>query len=196
MYTKGLQIGDNSYLLNDEYELVLATINGTLEQMEEYIQMVNEYDDKLEEKSYFTDRLSEVHERDKKARITNIAMFITTIGSEVFTLTLSLMSGAFPTALFVLTPTIPVICFGTGAISNFASYGTKKKRKKEREKLSNKISKIKEELKELENKIDTLKNQMQYSETKIYEDEIIPVTTVDNKKSNVKMRVLKLDQSR
>ena len=41
MYTEGYQIGDNSYLLNDDDELVLATINGTPEQMEEYIQMVN-----------------------------------------------------------------------------------------------------------------------------------------------------------
>ena len=150
MYTEGYQIGDNSYLLQDDDELVLATITGTTEQMEEYVQTVNRYDEKIEEKFYLTDRISEINNNDKKARIINIGMLITAIGFEGLVLTTSLMSGTFPTALFVLAPTIPIICFSAGMISNIAFFGTKKKRKNEREKLSNKISKTKEELKDYE----------------------------------------------
>lgn len=197
MYKEGIQLGDNSYILSDE-DGELTIINGTCtsQEMEEYLQISNQYDEKLEEKFYLTDRISEINNNDKKAKITNIVMFITTIGFEGLTLTLSLMSSAFPTALFVLAPTIPIICFGAGMISNIVSFGTKKKRKQEREKLNGKNLEIKKELEEIKNKIDTIKNQIQYSETRMYEDKIIPVTTVENKKANVKMRVLRLDQSR
>lgn len=196
MYTEGLQVGDNSYLLQDEDELVLATIEGTPEQMEEYIQTVNEYDKKREEKWYLTDRLSEIHDKDKNARIINIVMLIITICSEGLVLPLSIMSGSFPMAVFILGPIIPVICFGAGAITNYLSYGTKKKREEQKQNLGKQILKIKKEQKELKKQIDILKKQIEYSEMSLDEEEIVLIRTIENKKTNVKMRVLRLNQSR
>ena len=193
MYTEGLQIGDNTYLLNEEDELVLATIEGTSEQMEEYIVLVNAYDEKMEEKFYLTDRLSEIHDKDKKARKHNIELFITTCFIEGLFVTLGLVSGTFPIDLLIFAPTL---CIGIGVISKLAFYGTKKKRSIQKTKIGEEILEIKKEQRELKKKIDTLKNQIYYQEMGIYEDEVIEVTTIENKKVNVKMRVLRLDQSR
>ena len=92
---------------------------------------------------------------------------------------------------------VPTICISIGLISRIEKCGTKKKRKKQKKEISDEIFKTKDELKQLQKKIDILKNEMEYSEMGIYEEyEIIPITTVENKKANVKIRVLRLDQSR
>ena len=193
MYTEGLQIGDNSFLLQDEDELILATIDGTSEQMEEYIELVNSHDKKMEEKFYLIDRLSEIYDKDKKARKHNIETFITTCFIESLFLTLALVSGSFPIGLLIF---VPIVCIGIGEISKLAFYSTKKNRSVQKCKIGEKILEIKKEQREIKQKIDTLKNQIYYQEMGIYEDEVIEVTTVKNKKVNVKMRVLRLDQSR
>lgn len=194
MYTEGIQIGNDSYLLQDDDELVLATINGTPNQMEEYVQLSNQYDEKLEEKFYLTDRLSEVHDKDVKAKKININTFITTFLTECFFISLCVVAGSFSIDMLIFVPTI---CISIGLISRITECGTKKKRKKQKKEISDEIFKTKDELKQLQKKIDMLKNEMEYSEMGIYEEyEIIPITTVENKKANVKIRVLRLDQSR
>lgn len=56
----------------------------------------------------------------------------------------------------------------------------------------------KKEIEELADRMLELYKKIDYSEMAIgeKEDEIIPVTTIENKKVNVKMKVLKLEQSR
>ena len=194
MYTKGLQLGDDSYLLQDDDELVLATTNGTPNQMEEYIQISNQYEEKLEEKFYLTDKLSEVHDKEIKAKKININTFIITFLMESFFIALCVVGGIFPIEMLIFVPTM---CISTGLITRIEKCGTKKKRKRQKKEISEEIFKIKNELKELQKKKDTLKNEIEYSEMGIYEDfEMIPITTVENKKANVKIRVLSLDQSR
>lgn len=193
MYTEGVKIGDNSYLLQDNDELVLATITGTTEQMEEYLQVANNCDEKLEEKYHLQNRLSEIYNNDKKAKKINIKTFIITSILEGVFLTLSFMTGSFPIDLLIFTPTI---CICTGIIAKIATYGTKKQRTKIENFIKSELSIIQNELKEIKTKKDTLKSQIEYQEIELKEDKIIPVTTIENKKSNVKMRLLKLEQSR
>lgn len=194
MYTEGYQIGDSSYLLQDENnELVLATIDGTSEQMKEYIKMVNEYDERRGEISFLTRMFSEIQYKDKKARKHSIETFITTCLIEGLFVSLSFISGSFPKEVLIL---IPTMCISTGIISKFAFYGTKKKRKREKKKIGEQILEMEKEQMKLKNKINRLKYQMEYSEMKMSDDKIITVTTVENKKVNVKTRVLRLDQSR
>lgn len=114
MYTEGIQIGNDSYLLQDDDELVLATINGTPNQMEEYVQLSNQYDKKLEEKFYLTDRLSEVHDKDVKAKKININTFITTFLTECFFISLCVVAGSFSIDMLIFVPTI---CISIGLIS-------------------------------------------------------------------------------
>ena len=193
MYKEGIQIGDKSYLLQDEDKLVLATIEGTPEQMKEYIKMVNECDEIREKISFLTREFSEIHYKDKKARKHSIETFITTCFIDGLFVTLSLISGSFPMDVLIIVPTI---CIGTGIISKFAFYGTKKKRKCEKKKIGEQILEMEKEHMKLKNKINELKYQMEYSETRMTDDKNITVTTVENKKVNLKTRVLRLDQSR
>lgn len=194
MYTEGLQIGDSSYLLQDESnELVLATIEGTSQQMEEYIQMVNQYDKNREEISSLIDRLSEINSKDKNAKIVNIGMILMTIGIEGLFLILKFVDSSFPVEVFM---SIPAIGCSVGIITSSACYGTKKKRKCEKKKIGEEyLEKEKEQMK-LKNKINILEHQIEYSETKMSDDKTITVTTVENKKASVKTRVLRLNQSR
>ena len=57
------------------------------------------------------------------------------------------------------------------------------------------VQRRKEQMK-LKNKINEIKHQMEYSETRMSDEKDITLTTVENKKANVKTRVLRLDQSR
>lgn len=89
---------------------------------------------------------------------------------------------------------IPLIatlaCIGTKTLI----YGTKKSRTKQKEEINTNLMNQKEKLKELEKQINKLKQNIE-TESLFWEDEIIPVTTEENKKANVKMRVLKLDSN-
>ena len=113
---------------------------------------------------------------------------------ESFFIALCVVGGIFQIEMLIFVPTM---CISTGLITRIEKCGTKKKRKRQKKEISEEIFKIKNELKELQKKKDTLKNEIEYSEMGIYEDfEMIPITTVENKKANVKIRVLSLDQSR
>lgn len=189
MYTEGLQIGEKSYILQDDNQLKLATINGTKKEIEEYLQLNNEYEEKLEEKISLQKSLTQIYYNDKKAKKNNIEIFLTTLGIESAFIILSIISGTTPLILHFI---VPSIILGTGILGKVLIYGTKKDRKRNKQDTSILLSKVQEELKELKIKIDSIKKQIEYNENTIKKDDELAITTVENKKVNVKMRVLKL----
>jgi len=196
VYTEGIKIGDNSYILSDEDgNLTLLSGSDNQEKMEEYIKLDNQYEEKLEERNELREKISYIHELDKKSRKANIEIIITAIFLEGLFILLGALSLELPKILTILIG-VPLGVTGIGNLGKIDAYGTNKKRTKTKNKIKNEIEKVNEELKEIKLKMDTLKEKMEYSEIDLYEDEIIPVTTVENKKANVKMRVLRLEYNR
>lgn len=192
MYIEGIKIGNNTYILSEEDGSLKMTIGSdNKEEMEEYIKLENSYEEKLEERNYLQEKRAKLYELDKESRKANIEIAISTIFLEgIF-----ILLGAATTAIELLI-IIPTITIGAGTLAKLLKCGTKKKRTSTKNILSNKIEVVNKELKEIKEKIDKLKEKMEYSEFYLQEDEIIRVITEENKKTNVKIRTLKLEQSR
>ena len=196
MYTEGIKIGLNSYLLSDENgTLTLLNGTGTPEEIEEYIKLKNEYEEKSNEYSVLNNRLSRLYECDKQSKKANREIFLTTFILEGIMVTLMSMANISPIDLFVL---VPAISISGGFIGKTIIYGTKKWRTEQKEQIKKELAAKGKEIETLADKMLELYKKIDYWEMAIdeKEDEIIPVTTVENKKVNVKMRVLKLEQSR
>lgn len=196
MYTEGIKIGLNSYLLSDENgTLTLLNGTGTPEEIEEYIKLKNEYEEKSNEYSVLNNRLSRLHECDKQSKKANREIFLTTFILEGIMVTLMSMANISPIDLFVL---VPAISISGGFIGKTIIYGTKKWRTEQKEQIKKELAAKGKEIETLADKMLELYKKIDYCEMAIdeKEDEIIPVTTVEKKKVNVKMRVLKLEQSR
>lgn len=192
MYTEGIKIGNNTYILSEEDgSLKMAIGSDDKEEMEEYIKLENIYEDKIEERNYLREERAELYELDKKSRKANIEIAISTILLEGIFILLCAATTAIEPLIIV-----PAITIGAGTIFRLEVCGTKKKRKKKKNIINNEIEDINKELKEIKEKINTVKEKIKYSEIDLHEDEIIQVITEENKKTNVKMRVLKLEQSR
>lgn len=192
MYTNGIKKGDNSYIISeDDGNLKLISGSNRLEEMEEYIKLDNQYEEKKEEKNHISKELSQLYKFNKESKRRNIEILLTTIVIEG----LLILLGALATQTESLV-IFPAITIGIGVSIKISKYGTKKKRTKTRIILNSRIEKVDEELKEIRTKMNTLKEKMDYSEIDLYENEIVPVTTAENKKAHVKMRVLKLEQNR
>lgn len=115
--------------------------------------------------------------------------------SLIFAGGLYITTGGITTA-FALLGTPVIMMSGIVIIFKPLIYSTKRKRAKTKIILNDNIEKLNKELSEIKEKINNFKEKIEYSEMDLYEEEIVPVTTVENKKVNVKMRVLKLEQSR
>ena len=196
MYTEGIKVGNNSYVLSDEDgTLKILNGNGTPEEIEQYINLKNEYEIKGNEYSVLNNRLNKLREFDKSAKKANIKIFLLTLLIESFFIMLDLLSNTFRLDILVMMPTMAI---ASGFASKNVLYGTKKKRFKEKEEIKNHLISKEKEIQLLADQMLTLYKKIDCHEVLIdeKEDEIVPVTTVENEKVNVKMRVLKLDQSR
>ncbi len=187
MYTEGLQIGNNSYLLQDEDNLVLAISKGTTEQMEEYLQVANDYDEGINRRNEQQQQLSKIRYLDKLSKKFEIAG----IGLSIFFIVTGIIISTVEILLIM-----PAASISITSMYKLKICSTKKERKQKKASITKKIEEIQKELEELKIKRDILKEKIEYSETELQEDGIIPITTVDNKKANVKIRVLRLEQSR
>lgn len=196
MYVDGIKIGEKTYLLAEENgELKIATGSSNTEEMEEYLKLNNEYDEKMEEKNNLQQRLSDMNQIGRDLKRANLDALIATIIVEgMFIICIALgnigLAGTITLLGFPL-----VVCGPILAIFKSLIYGTKEKRAKRKQETSKELERVQEELKELKNKIDGLNEKIEYSEMELYEDEIVSVITEENKKANVKMRVLRLDSS-
>ena len=189
MYTEGVKIGSNTYILSEEDgNLKMAIGSDNEEEMEQYIKLENLYEDKLKERNYLQEKRSHLYELDKESKKANIEIAISTVILEGIFIIL----GALNTTIEPLI-IVPTITIGAGTIFKLAVCGTKKKRTKKKNIINNEIEVVNKELSEMRKKITTLKEKMRYSELDLYEDEMISVITEENKKSKVKMRVLKIE---
>lgn len=195
MYTEGLQVGDGSYILSDESgNLTLLNGKCKLEEAEEYIKLQNKYEEKLDEKSSLQDTLFMINNKEARAKSTKITMTLSLLLAEGILIILGTASLPLIDAITVFS--IPVVLTLVRAfVIKPIKYGTKKKREKQKLEITSKLETVIGEIKQVEKKMKKYKEKIE-CESYFREDEIIPVTTVENKKTNVKMRVLKLDQSR
>ena len=196
MYTEGIKVGNNSYVLSDEYGLLtILKSSNNQEQVEEYIKLKNLYEEERDEYSNLQNNKLEIDENEKFSKKFNIEVIPALFLAEGVIIC-ALLLGKFE--LFAIVKLISfstVIAVAAGVGLKILSFGTKKKRSKQREEINAKLIEQNDKLKELEKQINMLKKNVE-EEAYFREDEIVPVTTVENKKANVKMRVLKLDQSR
>ena len=93
-----------------------------------------------------------------------------------------------------MLPSLPLIVYTISNIVQTLVHGTKKKRAKQKEEVKIKLLSKNEKIKEIKTKMSKLKEKIE-TESYFWQDEIIPVKTIDNEKTNVKMRVLKLDKN-
>lgn len=194
MYTEGLQIGDNAYVLSDESgNIILLNSNGTFEETEKYLKLENDYEEKLDEKSEIQSIIQDINIKEKESKRANTEIIITTFLLDgVFLLcgaaslplveTIKLLSLPVITMLFIAVTIKPM------------RYGTKKRRTKRRQEENAKLEKVLEELKQIDKEKRSLKKKIEYVNY-FPEEEKIPVTTVENKKAKVKMRILRLDKN-
>lgn len=195
MYKEGLQMGDNSYILSDE-EGELTVINGTCtsQEMQEYIKLQNKYEEKTNEKIKLHRELIKINKKEKDAKLANL----------VITFSLFIIEGALIVLGFASLPLIEAIkVFGIPVVAALIGvfiikpikYGTKKKRIQQKAESNLRLEMIYDEIKEIEKEKRKYKEKIE-NVSYLLEDETIPVITVENKKVNVKMRVLRIDQSR
>lgn len=194
MYTNGIKIGDNSYILSDEYgELTLLNGKIALEEIEEYIKLKNAYEDETVAYQCLQDALNEVHDLDKLSEKEDIEILAATIVIEGIFILFGALKLELNLAIRLLS--IPL---GTALISKLfikpLLHGTKRARKIGEEEIKIEISRTKEKIKEIEEQINKLKEKIE-TESYFLQDEIIPVKTIRNEKTKVKMRVLKLNQN-
>ena len=72
MYTEGLQIGENSYVLSDESgDMILLSANGTSEDVEKYLKLENNYDEKLNEKSEIQSIIQSIQQSSRRPLVGN-----------------------------------------------------------------------------------------------------------------------------
>lgn len=194
MYKEGLQMGDNSYILSDE-EGELTVINGTCtsQEMQEYIKLQNKYEEKTNEKIKLHRELIKINKKEKDAKLANL----------VITFSLFIIEGALIVLGFASLPLIEAIkVFGIPVVAALIGvfiikpikYGTKKKRIQQKAESNLRLEMIYDEIKEIEKEKRKYKEKIE-NVSYLLEDETIPVITVENKKVNVKMRVLRIDQS-
>jgi len=193
MYTEGVRIGNNTYILSEEDgSLKMAIGSDNKEEMEEYIKLENMYEDKLEERNNLQEKRTHLYELDKNSRKANIEIAISTVILEGIFILLGGANQGLSTAISLLSTPVLVMT-GIAVIFKPLMYSTKRKRTKKKNIINNEIEDVNKELEKIKEKIDTIKEKMEYSEFDLREDEIVPVTTEENKKSNVKMRVLKIE---
>lgn len=196
MYKEGIKVGDKSYILSDE-DGTLRILNGTgtSDEIEQYINLKNEYEIKGNEYSVLNNRLNKLREFDKKAKKENIKIFLLTLLIESFFIMLDLLFNTFHLDMLVILPTMTI---ASGFISKNIFYGTKKERFKEKEEIKNHLISKEKEIQLLAAQMLKLYKKIDCHEMVIDEKEaeIVPVTTVENEKVNVKMRVLKLESNR
>ncbi len=184
-YESGVKIGENTYLLYDKANTsILMNGSGSTEEIEEYIKLNNQYDQKLELRNDIQKDLAKVQKLDKLAGKWNILILIYTIIGEIFCVTLG---GDIP--IFLLMAAITI---GLGSWVKSAVCLSKKNRKKIKVEIAEELTEVNQELKEIKTKIDKIKEKNEYREINIQNELEVPITTEENKKSNVKMRVLKL----
>ena len=167
MYTEGIKVGNNSCVLaSDDGTLRILSGDGTPEEIEKYINLKNEYEEKSNEYCALHNRLTELYEFDKSAKKADISTSLSTLS----------------------------IGISSGIISKIVVYGTKKQRIKQKEQIKNNLITKEKEIYSLADEMFKLYQKIDCQEVVIdeKEDEIIPITTVENKKANVKMRILKL----
>ena len=192
MYTEGIKVGNNSCVLaSDDGTLRILSGDGTPEEIEKYINLKNEYEEKSNEYCALHNRLTELYEFDKSAKKADISTSLSTLSIGGLFITLDLLFNVFPLALLI---TVPVIGISSGIISKIVVYGTKKQRIKQKEQIKNNLITKEKEIYSLADEMFKLYQKIDCQEVVIdeKEDEIIPITTVENKKANVKMRILKL----
>lgn len=194
MYVEGVKIGNNSYILSDE-DGTLTLLNGkcTKEETEEYIKLKNSWEEELQEYRELQSILSEKNELDKIIKRINIKVSVVTILAEL--LSLLITGGSLDSVSIIMLPSLPLIVYPISNILQTLVHGTKKKRKEQKEEVKIKLLSKNEKIKEIENKMSKLKEKIE-TESYFWQDEIIPVTTVEKEKKSVKMRVLKLEQNR
>lgn len=196
MYTEGIKIGNNTYIISEEDgSLKMALGSDNKKEMEQYIKLENSYEEKLEERNYLQEKRTNLYNLDKESRKANIEIVLTTIILESLFILLGGTNGELLTAATLLSAPI-VVMTGIAIIFKPLMYGTKRKRTKMKNVINNKIELVNKELEEIKVKIDRVREKIEYSEFNLHEDEIIPVITEENKKTNVKMKVLKLEKSR
>lgn len=193
MYVEGIKIGNNSYILSDE-DGTLTLLNGkcTKEETEEYIKLKNSWEEELEEYRELQSILSEKNELDKIIKRINIKFFVIGILAEVLSLLITIRS--LDLVSIIMLPSLPLIVYTMSNIVQTLVHGTKKKRAKQKEEVKIELLSRKEKIKEIENKMSKLKEKIE-TEAYFLQDEIIPVKTIGNDKTKVKMRVLKLDKN-
>lgn len=194
MYTEGFKIGDNSYILSEE-PLTILTSKASQEAIEEYINLKNTYEEEIDEYGELQDDLSKINNKDRNSKKANIEIFLSTVLIEgLFIFIIALENMELIPALQLLS--FPILTsLMVGVIFKPIIYGTKKKRTKKKEALRTSLSKKNEEIRNIEKRMNKIKQKIE-NETYLFEDEIIPVTTTEKTKSNIKIRVLKLEPNR
>ena len=85
MYTEGIKVGNKSYVLSDEEgTLRILNGNGTPQEIEQYINLKNNYGVKGNEYSFLNNRLNKLREFDKNAKKANVKIFLLALLIEVF----------------------------------------------------------------------------------------------------------------
>ena len=193
-YTEGLQIGDNSYVLSDESgNMILLSAKGTPEEVERYLKLENDYDEKMDEKSEIQSIIQSINNKEKESKKANIEIIIALFILEGLFLLCGLGGGASLAGTIQLLSFPVITMLGVTGIYKVI-YGTKKGRTKKRNEANAKLEKVLEELKQIDKEKRKLKDKIEY-ENYFPEEEIVPVTTVENTKANVKMRILRLDKN-
>jgi len=195
MYTEGLQIGDNSYVLSDESgNIILLSSNGTLEETERYLKLENDYEEKIDEKSEIQSAIQDINNKENKSKKANIEIIVTTFFLEGIFLLCGLSGTASLTGIIQLLSLPVITMLVVAGMFKPIMYGTKKGRAKRRQEENAKLEKVLEELKEIDKEKRNLKKKIEY-ENHFPEEEIIPVRTLENTKLNVKTRILRLDKN-
>ena len=193
-YTEGIQIGDNSYVLSDESgNMILLNAKGTPQEVERYLKLENDYDEKMDEKSEIQSTIQSINNKELGSKLLNIKALFSLFITEVILFILGATSLELIEMIKVLS--IPfVIALTTIGILKPIAYGTKKGRTKRRNEANAKLEKVLEELKQIDKEKRKLKDKIEY-ENYFPEEEIVPVTTIENTKANVKIRILRLDKN-
>lgn len=193
MDKKNIQDGSNLY---DDRELTLLSGKGKPDEIEEYIEISNEYEKKKKYINKLEKELSRLYDIEANSEIAGgFAYFISFGFSLCFTI--PYISGGFSDPNLILTAIlVPTIGISFSKIVDIFTFGFKTTRKESIEETNDILQKEKVEMEELKTKRNELIKKINYSEKNLYEDKIVPVTTRENKKVTVKRRVLNKDQSR
>ena len=195
MYTEGLQIGENLYIFQDDYgTITLLEGTGTSNEMNEYIKLKNEYEERGENYFELYGILQEVKGYDKEAkRLRNRLCLGTILAEGIFIIVGAVNLNYLPEILI----SIGTIGFTISMITPSILYGTKKKRIKIISEATGELEIEEKKIKKIVEKLQILNRKIEYEMiVDKKEENVVPITTVENKKANVKIRVLKLEQSR